>query len=78
MDGKELASKKIAHTIPLIMTVDETFDVGLDTGTGVDGSYQLPFKFTGTIDKLTFKLGPSQMTVEEQKAAADAVALATD
>jgi arylsulfatase len=78
VDGKELASKKIAHTIPLIMTVDETFDVGLDTGTGVDGSYQLPFKFTGAIDKLTFKLGPSQMTVEEQKAAADAVALATD
>jgi hypothetical protein len=27
----------------------------------VDDSYQLPFKFTGTIDKLTFKLGPSQM-----------------
>jgi len=78
VDGKEMASKKIAHTIPLIMTVDETFDIGLDTGTGVDNSYQLPFKFTGTIDKLTFKLGPSQMTAEEQKAAADAVAKARD
>src|SRR5881397_1933859 len=78
VDGKEMASKKIAHTVPLLMTVDETFDVGLDTGTGVDDSYQLPFKFTGTIDKLTIKLGPSQMTAEEQKAAADAVALATD
>ena len=76
--GKELASKKIAHTIPLIMTVDETFDVGLDTGTGVDNSYQLPFRFTGTIDKLIFKLGPSQMSAEEQKASADAVAKATD
>src|SRR5947208_190239 len=70
VDGKEMASKKIAHTIPLIMTVDETFDIGLDTSTGVDNSYQLPFKFTGTIDKLTIKLGPSQMTAEEQKAAA--------
>jgi len=38
----------------------------------------LPFKFTGTIDKLTVKLGPSQMSAAEQKAAADAVALATD
>ena len=78
VDGKEMARKTIAHTVPLLMTVDENFDVGVDTGTGVDNSYQLPFKFTGTIDKLTFKLGPSQMTAEEQKAAADAVAKATD
>jgi len=34
VDGKEMASKKIAHTIPLIMTVDETFDIGLDTRHG--------------------------------------------
>ena len=78
VDGKELAKKTIAHTIPLLMSIDETFDVGLDTGTGVDDSYTLPFKFTGNIDKLTIKLGPSQMTAEEQKAAADAVARATD
>ncbi len=78
VDGRELARKTVAHTVPLLMTVDETFDVGLDTGTGVDESYKLPFKFTGTIDKLTFKLGPSQMTAEQQKAAADAVARATD
>ncbi len=78
VDGKELAKKTIAHTIPLLMSIDETFDVGLDTGTGVDDSYDLPFKFTGTIDKLTIKLGPSQMSAEEQKAAADAVARSTD
>src|SRR5437762_1253131 len=66
VDGKEMASKKIAHTIPFIMTVDETFDIGLDTGTGVDNSYQLPFKFTGTIDKLIIKLGPSQMSAADK------------
>jgi len=44
----------------------------------VDESYKLPFRFTGTIDKLTLKLGPSQMTAAEQRAAADAVAKATD
>ena len=60
------------------MTVDETFDIGLDTGTGVDDSYKLPFKFTGTINKLTFKLGPSQMTAAEQRAIEEKVALATD
>ena len=78
VDGRELAKKTIAHTIPLIMTVDETFDIGLDTGTGVDESYKLPFKFTGTIDKLTVKLGPSQMTAAEQRAIEEKLALATD
>jgi hypothetical protein len=60
------------------MTIDETLDIGSDTRTGVDDSYQLPFKFTGTIDKLTFKLGPSQMAAADQKAAAEALAIATD
>jgi arylsulfatase len=68
VDGRELDRKTIKHTVPLLMTVDENFDVGMDTGTGVDDSYELPFKFTGTIDKLTFKLGPSQMTEADQKA----------
>ena len=54
-----LAKKTIKHTIPLVMCIDETFDVGLDTRTGVDHSYEPPFKFTGTIDKLTFRLGKS-------------------
>jgi arylsulfatase A-like enzyme len=68
VDGRELDRKTVAHTIPLLMTIDETFDVGLDTGTGVDDSYELPFKFTGTIDKLTYKLGPSQLAPADQKA----------
>ncbi len=67
VDGKELARKTVKHTIPILMSIDETFDVGMDTRTAVDDSYQLPFKFTGTIDKLTFKLGPSQMTEADKK-----------
>ena len=67
VDGHELSTKKIEHTIPLLMSIDENFDVGLDSGTAVNDDYQLPFKFTGAIDKLTFKLGPSQ-TTEADKA----------
>jgi arylsulfatase A-like enzyme len=78
VDGKELAKKTIKHTIPLLMSIDETFDVGLDTRSGVDNSYELPFKFTGTINKLTFELGPSQLSEVEQKAAAHALATAHD
>jgi arylsulfatase len=75
-DGKVVARKTIEHTIPLLMTIDETLDVGIDTYTAVDDSYQVPFRFNGTIDKLTFKLGPEQLTAQdlaeaEKKLAAD-------
>jgi hypothetical protein len=41
---------------------DESFDVGLDTRTGValaEYRYDSPFPFTGTIDQLTFELEPA-------------------
>lgn len=57
VDGKDVATQKVPHTVPAVMPWDETFDVGLDTRTGVeDKDYQVPFQFTGTIDKLTVKL----------------------
>ena len=55
VDGKEVARKTIAHTIPLLMSIDETFDIGLDTRTPVDFTYDVPFRFTGTIDKLNYQ-----------------------
>jgi arylsulfatase len=47
VDGKESDRKTIAHTIPLLMSIDETFDIGVDTRTTVDFSYDLPFRFNG-------------------------------
>ena len=60
------------------MTADETFDIGIDSRTTVDDSYELPFKFTGTINKLTIKLGPSQLSEADQAAAAEAIKKAKD
>jgi hypothetical protein len=78
VDGKELAHKTIPHTIPLLMSIDETFDIGVDTRTPVDDSYAVPFRFTGTINKLTFNLGPEQLTAADKKAAEEALARAHD
>lgn len=61
VDGNEVARNSMEHTIPITFPEDETFDVGQDTRTGVamiEYRYDSPFKFTGTIDKLTFKLDP--------------------
>ena len=78
VDGKEVARKTIEHTIPLLMSIDETFDVGLDTRTPVDFTYDVPFRFTGTIDKLNYRLGPEQLSAEEKAAAAEILARAHD
>lgn len=72
VDGEEVAAKKLSATIPAILTIDETLDIGSDTRTPVDDSdYQVPFSFTGTIDKVSFKLGPSQLLPADRKAAQD-------
>jgi len=68
VDDKVVASSKIPHTIPFLIALDETFDVGVDTRTPVDDNdYQVPFHFTGRIAKLTFKLGPEQLTEDDYK-----------
>ena len=55
------------------MTIDESFDVGVDLRTGVnDQDYQVPFPFTGTLDKLTYKLEAPSLSAEDQKTLEDA------
>jgi arylsulfatase len=79
VDGKVVDTEKQANSIAFLEVADETFDVGIDTCTGVnDNDYKVPFPFAGTIDKLTFKLGPSQLTAEDNKKAAEAIASARD
>jgi arylsulfatase A-like enzyme len=68
VDGQSVDSKTIPHTIPFIMSIDETFDVGVDTRTGVDDKdYQVPFRFAGKLNKLTVNLKPEPMSAEDQK-----------
>jgi arylsulfatase A-like enzyme len=65
VDGKEVARNSMEHTTPLAFPEDESFDVGQDTRTGValvEYRYDPPFKFTGKINKLTFKLESESQT----------------
>jgi hypothetical protein len=78
VDGKEVAHKTIPHTIPLLMSIDETFDIGSDTRTPVDFTYDVPFEFTGMIDKLNYRLGPEQLNAEDKQRAAQLLASARD
>jgi arylsulfatase A-like enzyme len=78
VDGKVVATGKQANSIAFLQIADETFDVGLDTRTGVNGDYQVPFAFDGKIDRLTVKLGPMQLTAADQTKMREATARARD
>jgi arylsulfatase len=60
VDGKRVAQGRIAQTVRARFSLDETFDVGADTGTPVIEDYdnRMPFKFTGKLEKLTIDLKP--------------------
>ncbi len=65
VDGEEVATNYMEHCTPITFPEDETFDVGMDTRTGVSFlkyRYDSPFEFTGTINKLTFNLEPHDVT----------------
>ena len=63
-----VSTQTMDRTIPLILPWDETFDIGSDTGTPVDDQdYQVPFKFTGKIDKLTIAVAPPVLTPADIK-----------
>jgi hypothetical protein len=63
VDGKTVTTQTMEHTLPLILQWDENFDVGADTGTPVDDKdYQVPFTFTGKLNKLTLTIDRPQLT----------------
>jgi hypothetical protein len=69
VDGQEVAKNHMENTIPVTFPEDESFDIGQDTRTGVallQHRYDVPFKFTGTINKVNFKLEPL-VTASNQK-----------
>jgi hypothetical protein len=54
VDGKEVAKGRIERTIGARFSLDETWDVGEDTGTPVEFKvYDVPFKFNGELSKVT-------------------------
>jgi len=68
VDGKDVDTQKMEHTIPFLMQLDESLDIGSDTLTGVnDADYQPPFKFTGKLNKVTLSLDRPKLSPEDIK-----------
>jgi hypothetical protein len=56
VDGREVAAGRIEKTVPVRISQEEGLDVGEDTGTPVSLSYDVPFRFTDTLGKVTIDL----------------------
>jgi hypothetical protein len=68
VDGKVVSTEKMEFTAPLVKPLDSVFNIGAASGTPVDDTdYQIPFKFDGTINKLTYKLDRPKLTPEDVK-----------
>jgi len=69
VDGTAVAEGRIAQTVGVRFSLDETFDVGSDMGTPVVEDYldKMPFAFTGTLKKFVVVLEPENLTPEERK-----------
>jgi len=56
VDSEEVAQGRIEKTVPIVFSQEENLDVGEDSGTPVNLNYDVPFKFTGKLDRVTIVL----------------------
>lgn len=55
-NGQQIGAGRVEKSIPNRVSIDETLDIGLDTGTPVSEDFEVPFKFSGQLKKLTIDL----------------------
>ena len=65
VDGEKVASEHLPQTIAYRMSLDETLDIGEDTGTPISEDYKVPFKFTGELEKVTINITEEKLTEEQ-------------
>jgi arylsulfatase len=79
VDGQAVCTQTMERTVPLVLPIDETFDIGSDTGTPVnDADYQVPFPFTGRIARLTITVEPPVLTDADKQKLMEAYHAAQD
>ncbi len=71
-NGAKVAEGRLERTVPIQFSICEGLDIGMDTGSAVDFTYQLPFAFTGKVEQVTVDVGVGGKTkADAQKLAAD-------
>ncbi|TWT35122.1 Arylsulfatase [Posidoniimonas corsicana] len=56
VNDKQVGQGRVEKSIPNRVTLDETLDIGFDTGTPVMDGYDMPFDFSGKLSTVTIEL----------------------
>ena len=56
VDGNKVAEGRVDQTMGFRISLDETFDVGMDAGEPVTEDYKVPFDYPGKLNKVVVKL----------------------
>ena len=67
VDEKMVAEGRVERSAPFRMSLDETLDIGEDTGTPVSEDYRVPFKFTGNLKRVIIGLTDAKLTAEDEE-----------
>jgi len=78
VNKKKVAEGRLERTIPVQFSIGEGLDIGMDVGSPVDFTYQLPFKFTGKIERVTIELKPKPSDLQPMKSGQKKTAAATE
>jgi arylsulfatase len=67
VDGQQVAQGRIERTIRARFSLDETMDIGEDTGTPVveDYAQKMPYRFNGVLNKFTIHLGEGKLAEKD-------------
>ncbi len=55
-NDRQIGKGRVEKSIPNRVTLDETLDIGFDTGTPISDDIEVPFKFTGQLKTVTIEL----------------------
>jgi len=67
VDGKEVAKGRVEQTYAFRVSLDETLDIGEDTGTPVSEDYRVPFNFSGKLNRVLIQLSDSPLTAADEE-----------
>ena len=67
VDGQEIASRHITHTVPIVFEFDETFDIGADTGTPIAEDYRTPFELNAKLTRLSLSIDRPKLTPDDAR-----------
>jgi hypothetical protein len=65
VDREKVASEHLPQTIAYRMSLNETLDIGEDTGTPISEDYKVQFKFTRKLEKVTINITEEKLTEEQ-------------